>query len=173
VHFLSLRSFLFVALIVAAVKSSRASYPYKRLVYKPLPHQQPQPTTTMSPLPTTNTPLAPTQPTSSSLHRRWSKCSYYDVACSTHRNVLLGIIIVVCILTAIILALLFMRHHKRRGVERRTLQSQQTATMSQMGYNYGGTNPSPYYSAAGGADVGVEAPPPAYTRQGKDGEVVR
>ncbi|KAF2691956.1 hypothetical protein K458DRAFT_8179 [Lentithecium fluviatile CBS 122367] len=131
----------------------------------PFPH-------TLLSLPTT--PSSQSHPiTPARLHRRWSSCSYYDTSCSTHRTILLAIIIAVCILTFLILTLLFVRHHKRRALKRRVNQAQQQVNARQQAQYYipapvpnASTVNKEYVSGPDGALRGGDLVilPPAYTR---------
>jgi hypothetical protein len=109
-----------------------------------------------------------------SLQRRWSTCSTYDTSCSTHRTALLAIVLAVCFLTTLVLFLLIMRHYRRRATRTRIIETQQAKTGRQMRYSYRVTPPT-YHGDNNGAvgSGGLEIPPPAYTKESREGRVVR
>ncbi|OAL06060.1 hypothetical protein IQ06DRAFT_343301 [Phaeosphaeriaceae sp. SRC1lsM3a] len=57
------------------------------------------------------------------LHKRDSSCTYYDASCSTHRLVILIIIIAIGIIVSAILSLLYVRSRRSKANKMR-LQSQ-------------------------------------------------
>ncbi|OAL56629.1 hypothetical protein IQ07DRAFT_594122 [Pyrenochaeta sp. DS3sAY3a] len=78
----------------------------------------------MAPLPLAQRPstLSPLESILTNLHKR-SDCTYYDSSCgSTHRTVVLIIIIIVGALTSIILSLLYVRSRKRGNARARAAQ---------------------------------------------------
>jgi hypothetical protein len=75
----------------------------------------------MAPLPLAQTPST-LESILTNLHKR-SDCTYYDSSCgSTHRTVVLIIIIIVGALTSIILSLLYVRSRKRGNARARAAQ---------------------------------------------------
>jgi hypothetical protein len=76
-------------------------------------------------------PIFPTLPSLAipSIHKRNYECTYYDATCSTHRLVVMIIIIVVGILVSAILSLLYVRSRRSKAAKSRVYNHHQHIKM--------------------------------------------
>lgn len=81
-----------------------------------------------------------------SLHKRDSSCTYYDASCSTHRLVILIIIIAIGIIVSAILSLLYVRSRRSKANKIRLqaqFQRQQMQVQQQRSSTWNSTTSAP------------------------------